>query len=90
MAFIEVKAVEYKTGSAFKSKAAMKRAIDADLGGVMFLSVASLGPQWTGTAAEFLADGPVNTKLTVVGPDPYTNRKWYGTVEVKAGKLKAS
>ena len=89
MAFIEVKATDY-AGGLFKSKAAMKRAIDADPARVRFVSVASLGPAWTGSAAEFLADGPANTKLTVVGPDPYTARNWYGTVEVKNGKLKAS
>lgn len=30
-------------------------------------------------------------KLSVVGPDPYTNRKWYATVEVNAtGQVKVS
>ena len=89
MPFIEVRATDYR-GGLFASKAAMKRAIAADPSQVRFTSVASLGPSWTGSAAEFLADGPANTKLTVVGPDPYTDRKWYGTVEVKNGQLKAS
>lgn len=89
MAFIEVRATDY-AGALFKSKAAMKRAIADDPAKVMFTSVATLGPSWCGTAAEFLADGPANTKLTVVGPDPYTDRRWYGTIEVKAGQLKAS
>lgn len=89
MPFIEVKATDY-AGGLFKSKAAMKRAIEADPARVFFEAVQGLGPKWYGTAAEFLADGPANTKLTVVGPDPYTDRRWYGTVEVKNGKLKAS
>lgn len=89
MPFIEVKATTF-SGQPFASKAAMKRAIDADPAKVRFVGVASLGPVWTGSAAEFLVDGPAGTKLTVVGPDPYTNRKWYGTIEVKNGKLKAS
>lgn len=89
MAFIEVRATDY-AGGLFKSKAAMKRAIAENPSRVRFTSVASLGPRWTGSAAEFLTDGPAGTKLTVVGPDPYTDRKWYGTVEVKNGQLKAS
>lgn len=89
MAFIEVKATDY-AGGLFKSKAAMKRAIDADPTRVFFEAVQGLGPKWYGTAAEFLADGPAGTKLTVVGPDPERLRNWYGTVEVKNGQLKAS
>lgn len=89
MSFIEVKATDH-AGGLFKSKAAMKRALEADPSRVFFTSVALLGPQWSGTAQEFLTGGPENTKLTVVGPDPYTARNWYGTIEVKAGKLKAS
>jgi hypothetical protein len=26
-----------------------------------------------------------NGRMTVVGPDPYTSRKWYATVECKDG-----
>lgn len=89
MPFIEVKATDY-AGGLFKSKAAMRRAIEADPSQVRFVSVPSLGPQWSGTAADFLANGPANTKLTVVGPDPERLRNWYGTVEVKNGQLKAS
>ena len=33
--------------------------------------------------AEYKGDG----KYAVVGPDPYTNRKWYATVEVLNGKI---
>jgi hypothetical protein len=89
MPFIEVKATDY-AGRSFPSKAAMKRAIVADPNRVRFTSVATLGPTWTGSATDFLTDGPAGVKLTVVGPDPYTDRKWYGTVEVKNGQLKAS
>lgn len=28
-----------------------------------------------------------NGKLTVVGPDPYRNRKWYATVTMKDGLI---
>lgn len=88
MTFIEVKATDAVTGETFPSKAAMKRAIAADPRKVRLVSVA-MGPQFHGTAADFLAAN-FNAKLTVVGPDPFTSRKWYGTIEVKNGKLKAS
>ena len=32
---------------------------------------------------EYKGDG----SYTVVGPDPYKNRKWFATVEVKGGKI---
>lgn len=89
MAFIEVKAMDY-TGGLFPSKAAMKRAIEADSSKVIFEAVQGLGPKWYGTAAEFLTAGPAGVKLTVVGPDPERQRKWYGTVEVRNGTLKVS
>lgn len=92
MPFIEVKATDAATGATFPSKAAMKRAIAADPRKVQFTSVPSLGPAWYGTAQEFgwSERAKAGLKLTVVGPDPETSRKWYGTIEVKNGKLKAS
>jgi hypothetical protein len=39
-------------------------------------------------------DGPLNEapdgRYTVVGPDPYTDRKWYATITVSAGQAKVS
>lgn len=29
-------------------------------------------------------------RLSVTGPDPYTSRKWYATVEMRAGKVRVS
>lgn len=89
MAFIEVKATDY-AGGLFKSKAAMKRALAEDPSKVMFRSVPSLGPSWSGSAADFLTGGPANTTLVVVGPDPEVLRNWYGNVVVKNGQLKAT
>jgi hypothetical protein len=37
-----------------------------------------------------LADLPEGVKLSVVGPDPYTTRNWYATVERKGDKVKVS
>ena len=69
----------------FKSKAAMKRALDDNPARVRFVSVASLGPAWTGSAAEFPGRRTrSNTKLDRGWPGPGTlDRRWYGTVEVK-------
>ena len=89
MPFIEVKSTT-SSGQTFKSKAALKRAITEDPTKVVFDSVSPMGGQFYGTAAEFLANGPENTKLTLVGPDPFTQRNWYGTAEVKNGQLKIS
>lgn len=33
---------------------------------------------------------PANKPVYVVGPDPYTDRKWYATIERKGTKLKVS
>lgn len=33
---------------------------------------------------------PEGIKLSVVGPDPRTNRRWYATVEMVKGKIKVS
>ena len=92
MAFTEVKVIDVRSGALFPSKAAMKRAIEADSRSVMFRSVSPLGQQWEGTAQEFgWSDRAKNgLKLTIVGPDPFTDRRWYGTVEIKNGKLKVS
>lgn len=89
MPFIECKATDNK-GQAFPSKAAMKRALAADPSRVILNSVPSLGGSFYGSATDFLLAGLAGTKLTIVGPDPQTSRKWYGTIEVKNGQLKAS
>lgn len=88
--FIEVGAVT-RTGSEFPSKAAIKRAIATDPSSVMFCWVGGMGEGWSGTAAEFPDYGTkTGNKLTLVGPNPYSNRKYYGTVTVKAGKVAIS
>ncbi len=44
-----------------------------------------------GNEYDGLADhAPDGSSHTVVGPDPYTDRKWYATIEVRGGKLKVS
>lgn len=87
MAFIEVGATAAGTGALFPSKAAIKRAWAADPASVIFTSVGSVmdggrqGAAFRGpvTGPESL---PENTKLTLVGPDPFRQRNYYGTIEV--------
>lgn len=86
MTFIEVKAMDYRTGETFKSKAAMKRAIAEAPQYVKLMSVSSLGGSFHGSPNE-LTEG---TTLVVVGPDPYTDRKWYGNIKRVKGVIKVS
>lgn len=89
MAFIEVKATATATGALFPSKAAIRRAWEADPNSVTFQSVQGLGGHFYGPVLgpESLPDG---LKLTVVGPDPEVLRNYYGTVEVYKGKIRIS
>jgi hypothetical protein len=91
MAFIEVGATDSATGALFPSKAAIRRAWTADPQSVRFTSVASVVAPRDGQAfngpVSTPADLPENTKLMLVGPDPYRQRNYYGTVEVKKGKI---
>jgi hypothetical protein len=89
MPYAEVKATDARSGALFPSKAAMKRAYAADPASVRFQGVTPMGPQFSGTVTS-PADLPDGLKLTVVGPDPFTHRAWYGTVEAKNGKIKIS
>lgn len=73
-----------------KTKTALKKALaDPDVS-VTFDITSALGPRGT----ERHIDGTVkdigSDKLSVVGPDPFTNRAWYATVEVVNGKLRVT
>lgn len=93
MAYIEVGAVTPQGGQ-FPSKAQIKRSWAADPASVIFVSVSSVASPGRGTAfngpVTCPADLPSGTKLTIVGPDPERARNYYGTVEVRAGKVKIS
>jgi hypothetical protein len=76
-----------------KSKKAIKEAI-ANGGIVVFENTSAFGGQdltvdgLTGLLYE--ADGTklaVSSPIAFVGPDPYRDRRFYGTVEVKGGKV---
>ncbi len=85
MAFINVGAS--LNGARIASKAALKRAIKDTPDAVEFDSTSPMGQQYDGGPADI----PTGVKLSVVGPDPYTNRKWYATVErTSTGAVKVS
>lgn len=94
MPYIEVGATVTANGALFPSKAAIIRAWKADPGSVTFTSVGDVvNPQMGGRfcgPVRTPADLPVDTKLNVVGPDPFRQRNYYGTVEVKKGVVKIS
>ena len=95
MPYIEVGATASATGALFPSKAAIIRAWKADPASVRFTSVGTVvdggvrGARFNGPVTS-PADLPAGTKLTVVGPDPERQRNYYGTVEVKGGKVRIS
>jgi hypothetical protein len=75
------------TNTPIASKAALKRAVVADPADVMFFCTSELGEVFNGR----LTETPESAKLQVVGPDPYTNRRWYATVtRDAAGTIKVA
>ncbi|MFI2616633.1 hypothetical protein [Streptomyces sp. NPDC018584] len=85
MAFINVGASV--GGARVASKAALKRALTSDPASVTFDRTAAVGPD--AGQPDIKGDAlPTGDKLTVAGPDPYTNRRWYATVHVDdSGKI---
>jgi hypothetical protein len=72
------------------SKAALKRALAADPALVQFDPTGLLGSRALSVAIDATVEDIGENKLSVVGPDPYEDRRWYATVEVKNGKLRIS
>lgn len=73
-------------GERFKTKAALKRALKAAPQSVAFDTTAlatTARPDEIVTASD-LGNRPRHTEeaWTIVGPDPYTDRRWYATVKV--------
>ncbi len=60
-------------GASYKSKKDLKAAVGKPLN---YVETSMFG-------AEYKPDG----QFCVVGPCPYTNRKWYATVTMKDGKI---
>ena len=82
MAYINVGA--QINGQFVKTKAELKREIE----NVMFFSTSPFVGFYNGWKG--LIDEAPSTKLSVVGPNPERDRKWYATVEIVNGKVKVS
>ena len=61
-------------GADYKTKKELKQSIGKEL---YYIETSMFG-------AEYKPDG----QFCVVGPCPYTNRKWYATVTMEGGKIK--
>lgn len=84
MAFINCGA--FINGERVKTKKALKEALKADPCVVTFDATSAFESNRT-----IYGDSlPVGDTLVVVGPDPYTSRKWYGNVYLKDGKIIAN
>ena len=68
-----------------KSKKAVKEAVTADPTSVQIEATSVFGNEYNGTLAD-MPDGQV----TFVGPDPYTSRKFYGTITKTGDSYKVS
>lgn len=65
-----------------RSKAALKQLVKDNDRGLTFYGTSDFSPFNGG-----IADIPEGVKLTVTGPNPYTDRKWYATVTKTGGKI---
>lgn len=61
-------------GAPYKTKSELKKKIGQPL---RYIETSMFGPEFRETGT-----------LTVVGPDPFRNRKWYAKVEVQDGIIK--
>ncbi len=66
----------------FPTKKAMKEAIASDPSSVSLEATSVFGNEYGGLVSE----APDGT-YTVVGPDPYTNRKWYANIVVSGERI---
>lgn len=63
------------------TKKALKSAIAEDPGSVVLEATSMFGNEYGGA----VANAPSGS-YHVVGPDPYTSRKWYATIKVANGE----
>ena len=70
-----------------KTKTALRKAL-ADP--AVRVSFDCTGLDKNGSIISGTAEAVGANKISVTGPDPYTARNWYATVEVKNGVLKVS
>lgn len=68
------------------TKKALREAVKGDPARVLVYGTSVFGPQFGGA----VSDLPEGTSLSVVGPDPYNNRRWYATIERRNGRIVVS
>lgn len=69
-----------------KSKKEIKDLLAIDPNNVGIEATSSFGNEFGGSAKDL----PVGAKVSFVGPDPYTDRRFYGTLKNNNGKLVVS
>jgi hypothetical protein len=80
--------MQYVNGGVYgaKTKTALKSAVRNGWP-IVFYGTSELGPQWEGN----VGDVPEGVSLSVCGPDPYTDRRWWAQISrSKDGKVKVS
>jgi hypothetical protein len=69
------------------TKKALRLALAENPESVLFVVTSDLGPR---PRQEIRPDQIGSDTLTVVGPDPYRNRKWYASVKATPSGIKVS
>lgn len=87
--YVNVGARDVNTNKDIPTKAALKGLIGQYPHLVEMYATEAFGPNEGKT---FIADSlDIGVRYSVTGPNPYTNRKWYATVEkLQNGKIKVS
>lgn len=85
MSYLNVGA-RHHGGYRIQAKKHLKEYLKADPASVTFDPTSMFDDQTEFDGAHI----PEGSKLTVVGPDPYSNRKWFATVERTAKGIKVS
>lgn len=85
--YVNVGAKYIGDGSDIPTKAALKRAIADEPSNVRIYSTSGFSEQYDDIATNVV----IGVKYSVTGPNPYTNRKWYATIEkLQNGKIVVS
>lgn len=87
MTWINVGAINVATGERFKTKKALNEALVTDPSCIRFDKTSIFGPPRDEIYCDEIRDGE---KLSVVGPDPYSDRRWYASVSKQGNRLKMS
>lgn len=84
--FVNVGAKLYQDRTDVLTKASLKRLIGENPAYVWFYGTSDFTP-FGGNGCELV----IGVKYQVTGPNPYTNRKWYATVEkLPTGQIKVT